>query len=217
MISLVIVDDHQVVIDGLKVLLMSAGDIKVIGSANNGSQLFKILKNKEPDIIILDLVLPQTSGIDVLKQLQKSYQKIKIIVYTGNTPEDMIVEALENGALGILPKNSSQEELINAIRAVSQGYQYFGEKITHSIIRTFIHRSRSKSRYSEIPPETLTKREQEIVKLFAEGHTYKEIAYKLNISTHTVESHKVNILNKLNLKTIIDLVKYAIKYKFIEI
>lgn len=216
-IKIVIVDDHQIVIDGLKVLLLKNMNIKIIGEVNNSEQLFNFLKKDVPDIIILDLILPKANGIEIIKTLLKSYSKIKIIVYTGNAPDDMIVDSLKAGALGVLLKNSSQKEIIKAIYEVYEGNQYFGEKITNTLIEKFIINSKNKDISYDNKDVKLSDREIEVVRLFAKGYSYKEIAYELNISIYTVESHKKNILNKLELKSIIDLVKYAIKNNIIEL
>jgi DNA-binding NarL/FixJ family response regulator len=216
-IGIVIVDDHHVVINGLKVLLLPSEHIEVLGTAHNADQLFSLLKGITPDIILLDLILPRISGIEITKRLKKEYPQLKIIIFTGNTPEDMIIEALEAGALGVIPKNSTQDELIESIHKTYNGEEYFGEKITHSLIKALINKSANNAEGKNTAPDILTAREKEIVSLFAEGYTYKEIAFKLSISVHTVESHKIKILKKLGLKTIIDLVKYAIKNNLIDI
>lgn len=215
-IKLSIIDDHQIVIDGLKILLFQAKDIEITGTFPDGESFLSNLKNDHPDIILLDLLLPGKNGLEVLKELKAKNSKIKVLIFTGNSPEDMLIDAIDNGALGVLPKNASQDDLINAIKKVANGEAYFHESIAQVIINNYAKKSRKNIERAQSGVEKLSEREIEVIKLFAEGFTYKEIAMKLNISKHTVESHKNNILSKLELKTIIDIVKFAIRNNLIK-
>jgi len=214
-IDVFIVDDHQIVIDGIKLLLLSVKDINLSGEANTGEEILSLLNKQTPQVIILDLILPDISGTELIRKITEKYPAIKIIVFTGNTPDELLIQALQAGASGILLKNSSQEEIIKAIKLVTAGKKYLGEKINNKILTNLLDLIKKPNSSKSITG--LTKREIEVVKLIAEGLTYKEIGRKLNISTHTVESHKNNILKKLKLNSIVELVKYSIKNKIVEL
>lgn len=216
-IRLIIVDDHQVVVDGLKILLMSEEDIEVVGFAYSGEQLFELLPTMTADVLILDLILPGMNGIEVATKLRESHPDLKIIIFSGNTPEDLMMDSIDAGALGVLPKNTPQEELVEAIHAVHRGETYFGDNITKALLHKFVKRDKDAKLDEESPVSNLTVREIEIIQHFAAGKSYKEIANSLHISTHTVESHKNNVLKKLELRTIIDLVKFGIKHGIVEL
>ena len=215
-IKVAIVDDHQVVVDGLKILLMGEDDIEVVGYAYSGEQFFELLPGMEADVLILDLLLPGMNGIDVANKLRESHRDLKIIIFSGNTPEDLMMDSIDAGALGVLPKNTPQDELVEAIHAVHRGETYFGDNITKALLHKFVKRNKE-AKVEDSPVSNLTEREIEIIQHFAEGKSYKEIANSLHISTHTVESHKNNVLKKLELRTIIDLVKFGIKHGLVEL
>jgi len=214
-IKLILVDDHQVVRDGLTASLMIYDDMEIVAEAANGKELFEKLDNYSPDIIILDIAMPDMTGIEICKILQKDFPEIKVIIFTGNENQESIFEALQAGANAFLPKETQREELAKTIYAVSKGDNYISNSISNTLIIDYIKKEQEISKYSK--KETLSEREQEILKHIAEGLQIKNIASKLFISPKTVEKHKRNILDKLNLNSTIDLVKYAIKNKIIEI
>lgn len=212
-IKLIIVDDHQIVRDGIVASLMLCDDIEVIAEASNGKKLLEKLENYSPDVIILDIAMPDMTGIEACKILKADYPEIRIVIFTGNENQESIFEALKAGADAFLPKEATREELIKAIYAVQKGDKYISKIISNTVIIDYINSEKNEKPKSAC----LSERENEIIKLIAEGLPYKEIAEKLFISPKTVEKHKRNILDKLKLETTIDLVKYAIKNKIIEI
>jgi DNA-binding NarL/FixJ family response regulator len=216
-IKIIVVDDHQIVRDGIYLLLMNNQDMEIIGEAPNGDELFDILKTQTPDILILDLSLPKLSGLEICRMLSRDYPHIKIIIFSSYTDEDSIINSIKAGAKGYIPKDVFREELVTAIRAVNEGNEYLSNSIPNTILMKFIKSDREKEKFDYDKVSLLTKRETEVLKLIAEGLSYKEIAEKLFISFRTVETHKNNILQKLGLKSTIDMVKYAIKNKIIEI
>ena len=213
-IKIITVDDHKIIRDGLRSLLLGNSEIKIIGEAGHGYQLFDLLKEKQPDVIVLDIALPKISGIEIAKIISKDYPQIKILILTANTDEHTFISSVKAGVKGFLPKDTSKEEFIEAVKTVYKGKHYFGKNISETLFKTL---SDSLLNGNEKNEEKLSSREIEIVRLFALGHSYKEIAETLYISTRTVETHKNNILKKLNLKNTIDLVKYAIKERIIEL
>ncbi len=217
-IKVLLVDDHQIVRDGIFALLIKEHDIEIVGEASNGDELFEKLKFIKPDIIILDISLPKMSGIEIASILKKDYPNIRIIVFSSYTDEETIFKSIRAGAKGFLPKDSMREDLVEAIEKVYQGFEYLSEKIPNTIIMDYIKKTGTKEdKYNNTKLGNLTKREREILKLIADGLSYKEIGAELFISVRTVETHKNNILQKLELKSTIDLVKFAIKNDLIDL
>lgn len=214
-IKLFLVDDHSIVRDGLKSLLIDEDDISIIGEASNADELFSLLNKKMPNIILLDISLPNISGIEITKKLKVDYPQISVLILSMHTDEDFVINAIKAGAKGYLPKNSKRDELINAIKIVSSGGDYYSNEISSIVAKKFIQDVKNQSGKSGI--KLLTEREKEILKLVVEGSSNKEIADKLYISIRTVETHKNNILQKLELKSTVELVKFAIKNKIIRI
>lgn len=216
-IKVVLVDDHQIVRDGIFALLMNVDDIEIIGEASNGDELFDMLGSIKPDVAIIDLSMPKMSGIEVTKKLQENGFDINVIIFSSYTDEESIIDSIKAGAKGYLSKESFREDLIDAIRQVNQGKEFLGETIPKSIFLNYIKNDSQRSKYHNDKLQHLTKREIEVLKNIAEGLTYKEIAARLFISFRTVETHKNNILQKLELNNNIELVKFAIKNKIVEI
>ena len=214
-IKIILVDDHQVVIDGMKAGFLLYQDIEVIAEANSGEELFDILNEKLPDIVILDISMPEISGIEVCEKIKQKYPAIKIIFFTGSETEDALFKTLKAGADGFLPKDTEREELVQAIYKVNTGENYISKKIPNTVLIDYLNKTKLTEQKETIPQ--LSERELEILELIASGLQYKTIAEKLFISPKTVEKHKRNIQKKLNLQTTIDLVKYAIKNKIIKI
>lgn len=217
-IRVLLVDDHQIVRDGIFALLIKEHDIDIVGEASNGDELFEKLKFINPDIIILDISLPKMSGIEIAGILSRDYPQIRIIVFSSYTDEETIFKSIRAGARGFLPKDSMREDLVAAIHKVYQGFEYLSEKIPNTILMDYIKKVGNKEeKFSNSRLSNLTKREREILKLIADGLSYKEIGNELFISVRTVETHKNNILQKLELKSTIDLVKFAIKNDLIDL
>ena len=210
-IRLILVDDHQLVRTGIANLLAGETGFEIIGEAADAKDLFELLKKTQPDITILDIALPGMSGIEITKKLHNEYPGIRILILSMHTSEEFIFNAINSGARGYLPKNTSRKELIEAIYAIHRGEEFFAESISNIILKSYIKKAKSDSTVDENNESLLSKREIEVLKLFAEGMTNQEIADKLFISIRTVESHKNHIMARLELKTTVDLVKFAIR------
>lgn len=210
-IRLILVDDHQLVRTGIANLLAGETGFEIIGEAADAKDLFELLKKSQPDITILDIALPGLSGIEITKKLHNDYPGIRILILSMHTSEEFIFNAINSGARGYLPKNTSRKELIEAIYAIHRGEEFFAESISNVILKSYIKKAKSDSIEDENNESLLSKREIEVLKLFAEGMTNQEIADKLFISIRTVESHKNHIMARLELKTTVDLVKFAIR------
>jgi DNA-binding NarL/FixJ family response regulator len=211
MIRLFLVDDHTIVLDGLRALLTGHSDITITGEAANGDELLELLRLKQPDIILMDISLPGTSGIELCRMVKERLPVVKVLFLSMYTSEEFVFNAVKAGASGYLPKNISQNELLQAIRTIYGGGDYFNEAISNIILKSFVRKSRNTEGQEE-PGELLSKRELEILKLFAEGRSNSEISEQLFISIRTVESHKNHIMQKLNLKSPVDLIKFAIRH-----
>ena len=201
------VDDHKIIIDGISSYFIGTADFELIGSASSSQKLFDDLKIIQPDILLLDIKLPGLSGIQIAKIIKKEYPKIKIIFLSANVDETYLNEAISAGGVGYFVKDIEEEEFFIGLKKISIGENYFSKGIQSTLFGSF---SKNISENKVQNKDNLSNREIEIIKLFAEGLSFKEIASKTNISSRTVETHKKNIIKKLNLKTTIDLVKYAI-------
>ena len=205
--KLYIVDDHRIVIDGISSFFIGNTEFELIGNALSGQELFNDLKQKTPDILLLDIKLPGLSGIQIAKIVKNKYPNIKIIFLSANTDEDSLNEAISAGGVGYFSKDIDEEEFFIGLTKIKNNENYYSKGIQPTLFGAY---SKQTSTVSEYKDEILSDREVEVIKLFADGLSFKEIAQRLDISTRTVESHKKNILSKLELKTTVDLVKYAI-------
>ena len=209
-------DDHQLVRDGIKALLMSAEDLVILGEASSGKECYEKIAVEQPDILILDISLPDTTGIEITQRVSVEYPKTRVLILSMYTDEDFILNSVKAGARGYLPKNTSREELLQAIHAIYEGEEFFADSISRILLRSVLRKAKEDD---AIAPAAvpLTTREIEILKLFAEGFINKEISDKLDISIRTVETHKNHIMKKLELKSTVELIKYAIRNKIVEI
>ena len=210
-IPVAIVDDHEVVINGLKAMFANSDEIKVVFSTTLGSSLLEYLKNEVPAVILLDIQMPEMNGIDICKQVHRLYPQIKIIAFSSFDDTHYIKQIIRSGASGYLLKNADQRTIITAIKQVVLGEEYLDESLKKILIQESLSGHR-RSLY-EIP---LTKREKEILQQIADGLSNQEIADKLFISLRTVETHRFNLTQKLDVKNAAGLVKEAIKRGLVE-
>ncbi len=216
-IKIVLVDDHQIVRDGIRALLSDNPQMKIVGEATNGYELFHILKTATPDVILLDISLPKMSGIEVAKILSSDFKRIKILMLSMYTSEDFIFNALKAGVHGYLPKNTTRDELLLAINEINNGREYFSKSISDTILKSYVNKAKYGEKVSQNNLNCLTNREREILQYVVEGMSNPDMAKRLCISVRTVETHKTSILKKLDLNNTVDLVKFAIKNNIIEL
>lgn len=207
LINLLIVDDHQLVIDGLKSMLSSQKNYVVKGEALNGQQALEMINSKpnEFQLIITDITMPLLSGIELCKIVKEKYPNIKVLVLSMHNSIAIVKDALNAEADGYMLKNTGQEEFVNAIGRILGDGTYFSQDILPIILNLF---QREKK---ETLKNTLTQREKEVLELIVQEYTSKEIAEKLFISKQTVDTHRLNIMQKTNCKTLVGLIKYAIQ------
>ncbi|NVO19029.1 MAG: response regulator transcription factor [Bacteroidetes bacterium] len=215
-IKIILVDDHQVVRDGLKSMLNGAAEIAIVAQAATGKELFEVLQNHPADVLILDIELPDISGLEICGRISTAYPEIRILILSMYTGEDFIFKALSEGAKGYLPKNTTRDELLEAIQSIADGKEYYSQQISEIMLKSYIKKAKSK-KDNDKGLEELSKRELEVLRMLAEGIPNYEIAEKLFISIRTVESHKSHIMQKLEMHTTAELVKFAIRKKLIEI
>ena len=200
MIKVLLVDDQNLIRQGLKALLELEPDLEIVGEAENGQQAINLSAKLQPDVILMDIRMPLMDGVAATKKLQNTHPEIKILVLTTFDDDEYIKAALENGAMGYLLKDTPSEELAVAIRAVSKGYTQLGPGIVKKLVNQFSRMTPTQS--PPVPPSLseLTPREKEVLRLIAIGANNREISQQLYISEGTVKNHVTNILNRLNLR-----------------
>lgn len=216
-VKIIMVDDHQIVRDGIKALIRDETWIDIIGEVSNHHELFALLKTTKPDMIMLDISMPEMSGIEIAALLTAERPEIKLLMLSMYMSEEYIISAIEAGARGYLTKTAPQDEIINALKIVNEGGEFYSDSLANILLKIYINKTHNKSPDCKDQPILLDDRENEILKYFAEGLSFKDIADRLFISTRTVELHKNNIMQKLDLKSTVELVTYAIKSKIIEL
>ena len=208
MIRIVIVDDHQIFIDGVKELMNSIDEIEVVGIANNGIDLIDLLTKQEADVILMDVNMPKMDGIEATKHVVKHYPETKVLMLTMHDSRMFIEKLIRIGAHGYVLKNTGKAELKLAIETVQNGKNYYSTEVTQRIIEVMQMKEKKKKKTGNVE---LTEREKDVLKLIAQELTSNEIAEKLFISHHTVESHRKNLIAKLGVRSVAGLVKYAVQ------
>lgn len=212
-VSIVVVDDHEIVRTGLRTVLETEEGFQVVGEARDGLEALQIIRDLKPDILLLDLVLPKLNGLDVARSLHSISPDTKVIILSIHSNEAYVLNALKIGIKGYVLKDTSTVEIREAIYCVLNGERYLSSPISERVIESYVQMIKESSMDSY---DTLTDREREVFTLSAEGHGNPEIAQFLSISSRTVETHRSNIMRKLGLKTQTDLVRYAMRRGIIE-
>ncbi len=206
-VTICITDDHKIIAEGIASFLIGNKKFKLVCKSSSGKELLEKLKEKQPDIVLLDIKMPGLSGIQIAKTLKKDYPKVKIVFLSSDTNKESLDEAIKAGGVGYLSKDILEEEFLFALEEIWAGKNYYSKGIQQSVFNSYTNSINSDASSES---DLLSKREIEVIKLIADGLSYNKIAEKLFISSRTVETHKKNIIDKLELKTTIDLIKYAI-------
>lgn len=207
-VNIVLADDHKLFRDGLKTILEKDSTMSIVGEANDGLETISIANQLKPDIVIMDISMPKLNGVEATRRIISENPQIKILVLSMHSDQRFVLETLKAGASGYLLKDSSSLELNGAIKSVMNDKIYLSSQISKNVIEDYVRIARQKesSVYS-----LLSAREREVLQQLAEGKNNREVAEQLNISVKTVESHRKNIMEKLNLFSIAELTKYAIR------
>jgi two-component system response regulator NreC len=207
-ITIVLADDHQIIRDGLRAVLNVESDFAVVGEAADGLEAADLVERLRPNVLVLDVMMPGIGGLDVARQVTQRSPQTRVLILSMYSNEAYILAALRNGAAGYVLKSASADSLVEAIRIVLSGRRYLSPPLTEQAIETYMHRA-------EAAPvdlyETLTAREREVFHLVLKGESSVQIAETLSISKRTVDVHRARIMQKLNLHTPSDLIRYAIK------
>ena len=215
-IKVVLVDDHQLIRMGITALLKSEDSIEVIGEVNTAKETLGYIDEKKPDLVLMDISLDDGDGILLTKEIVDSHKGVKVIMLSMHVKEDFIQRSIKAGASGYLLKDSPKDELIKAIREVAIGGKYFASEVSQLMVSSYVNKvgdfAEKKRKLSG-----LTKREIEIIRLLSDGLSNQKIASQLGISHRTVDTHRTNIMQKVKVKNVAELVKYSIVNKLIEI
>ncbi len=204
-VRILVADDHTIVRQGLKLILSSQPDLQVVGEAANGREVAELADKLRPDLVLLDVAMPELNGIEATKRMMQTNPKIRILVLSMHKEAVYVREILKAGARGYLLKDVIDTELLNAVRSVARGDGYISPAVSGALLSDYRQNVTD-------PVDLLTNREREVLQLIAEGKTNKEIATKLNLSVYTIDSHRGKIMEKLNLHSTGELVRFAIKH-----
>lgn len=204
--NVVLADDHAMFREGIRKIIERIKDVHISGEVNDGLELLEFLKESSPDLVILDISMPNLRGLEAIREIKKLYPQVKVLVLTMYRKKEFVRQAIVDGADGFLLKEDPGTTLIKAVQALQKGEKYLSSLLTETLISLTQVEDKS---------DLLTMREREVLTLLAEGKRLQEIAEALFISVHTVRRHKANIMEKLNIKSMADLVKYAISKDYI--
>jgi DNA-binding NarL/FixJ family response regulator len=214
-IRVLVVDDHTIVRDGICALLSLAGDLDIVGEATNGSDALEKVGELLPDVVLMDISMPVMGGLEATRRICKDFPKTKVLVLTQYDDKEYFFPVIESGASGFISKAAASSELAAGIRSVFRGDSYLSPSVTRLLVENY--QQEASQRSSQDPYKQLTRREREVFKLLAEGHSTQEIADILVITPKTVDGHKTNLMAKLGVHNRIDLVKYALRKGIINI
>ena len=212
-LKILLADDHAIVRDGLRALVNAEPDMEVIGEAKDGRSAVQKIAELRPDVAIIDLSMPELNGIQATERIKQDWPEVKVLALTAHQERAYLDQLLRIGASGYVLKQSAANELIEAIRAVAKGETYVDRELASRITTDYL---RKQSGNRESIPKVLTDREEQVVRLVAEGYSNKEIATHLNISVKTVETHKANFMEKLEFKSRTEIVRYAIQQGWLQ-
>ena len=214
-IRVLVVDDHTIVRDGICALLALVGDIEVVGEAANGSEALKMVKELEPNVVLMDIAMPIMGGLEATRRIRKEFPRAKVLVLTQYDDKEYVFPVIEAGAAGFISKVAASSELALGIRSIYHGDSYLSPSVARLLVEDYQHGTGG--RVSQDPYEQLTDRERDVLKLMVEGYTTQEIADMLVVSRKTVEGHKTNLMAKLGIHNRTELIKYALRKGIITI
>jgi DNA-binding NarL/FixJ family response regulator len=208
-VRIVLADDHTIMRNGLRLLLERQPHLQVVGEAADGRQAVALSETSNPDVVIMDIGMPNLNGIEATRQIVNHSPRTAVAILSMHSDESYVIRALKAGARAYLLKDSAEADLLAAVRALTEGKSFFSPAISKILVEDYMRQL--ESRGAEDTYELLTNREREILQLLAEGRTNKEVANMLNLSLYTVETHRTHILQKLNLHSVPELILYAVR------
>lgn len=206
-LRLLVADDHELVRAGFRSLLQAINGVEIVAEASDGLQALELIRTHHPDVVLMDISMPGLNGLEALSRIRKEFPRVRVLILSMHTSEEYVLQALRNGAAGYLLKDASPLELDLAVRAATRGEIYLSPAISGHVIESYLQRTTA----SEAPPDRLTPRQREILQLIAEGWSTKEMAARLGISVKTVESHRMQLMERLQIHDVAGLVRYAIR------
>lgn len=208
-IRLLLADDHKMVREGLKALIEQEPDLTVVGEAEDGKTIVELARKLSPHVVVMDIAMPDLNGIEATRKIIKANPKMKVVALSGHVNQHFVREMFAAGAAAYILKQTASDELVRAIRAVAAGKKYLSPDVTRDIVDAYVELSQSSSQTPVFV--VLTEREREVLQMVAEGRSTKDIGGKIGVSVKTVETHRHNIMEKLNLHSVAELTKYAIR------
>jgi two-component system response regulator NreC len=208
-IRILLADDHKLMRSGLRVLLEQQSDLSVAGEASDGREALSLSGSLKPDVLVMDVGMPNLNGIEAASQISQSHPEISIVMLSMHADESYVLRALKAGAKGYLLKDSAESDLIRAVHAVAEGKSFFSPAVSKVLLDDYVRKLKRSG--VEDPYDLLTPREREVLQLVAEGNSNKDVAQLLNLSVYTVETHRANIMGKLNLRGVPELILYAVR------
>ena len=210
MVRILLADDHEVVRRGLKVLLEERLGWEICGEATTGRDAVELASQMQPDIAIVDLMMPDLNGLETTRQIRRISERTQVLIFTMHHNETIVHEVLEAGARGYLLKSDAERDIVAAVETLLRSQPYFSAQISETVLEGYLRSGRQAIDGNAVLPR-LTPREREIIQLLAEGHRNKRIAQKLGISVKTVETHRTTVMRKIGVKSIVELVRYAVR------
>ena len=210
---ILIADDHEVVRHGIRVMVQSCPNLEVCGEASDGRQAVQLATKLRPDVVIIDIGMPQLNGLDATRQIVHEVPNVKVLILTMHESEQIVREVLAAGARGYLLKSDAGRDLISALEALAGSKTFFTSKVAEIVLETYLNGGPG----HPVPKDVLTSREREVVQLLAEGKTTKEVAVALGLSVKTAETHRSNLMRKLDVHSVSQLVLYAVRNNIVQV
>jgi RNA polymerase sigma factor (sigma-70 family) len=212
-IRILVADDHGIVRKGLRFLLDRQTDMEVVAEASDGREAVQLCQDLSPDVVIMDVAMPKLNGIEATTQIVKNNSKVSVVMLSMHADESYLIRVLSVGAKGYLLKDSAEADIVRAVQIVAKGRPFFSPQIAQTLLEDYVRTLQKRGLKDSF--ELLTDREREILQLLAEGKSNKEVATILDLSTYTVETHRTNLMHKLNLHNTAEIVLYAVRKKII--